>query len=416
MFANKNRALPLWMWLLPLSFFAFQFILRLWPSLLMSQIMHQFAIDASAFGVMASVYYYGYAGMQIPIALLLERYGPRYVIFACALICGVATWVFSSTSNWYFALISRFLVGVGSAVGFLGTSKVISEWFSKEDYTRMVGFSFSIGLMGAIYGGQPISFLVEDFGWKSVAIALSGISLAIGFLVLFFLRSPKQPIGAVKSDPFLWIDFKQMIASPTIWLLAIANLLMVGSLEGFADVWGVNYLMLAQGLSKSTAAQLVSMIFAGMLLGGPILAILSKKLGHYTVIAGCGVGITLSFLQLLLSHSDYHWFAFAALFFFIGILCCYQVIVFAAGSDLVRPEALGVTIAFLNCINMLGGSFFHTAIGFVMDSVWTGEAQEGIRQYSIGAYEQALMLIPICALIGAIMVATIGMRRKNRAL
>ncbi|NDD67503.1 MFS transporter, partial [bacterium] len=92
MFIQKNRYLPFFMWLLPLMFFAYQFVLRLWPSLLMSQIMQQFAIDATAFGVLVSVYYYGYAGMQIPIAILLDKYGPRYVIAACALLCGIGTW------------------------------------------------------------------------------------------------------------------------------------------------------------------------------------------------------------------------------------------------------------------------------------------------------------------------------------
>ena len=69
---SHQRFLPFLMWSLPLAFFAYQFILRLWPSLMMQQIMQQFSIDATAFGLLASAYYYGYSTMQIPIAFALN--------------------------------------------------------------------------------------------------------------------------------------------------------------------------------------------------------------------------------------------------------------------------------------------------------------------------------------------------------
>ena len=63
---SKQNLLPFFMWIIPLLFFTYQFILRLWPGLMMHQIMEQFSIDASHFGVLAALYYYGYSGMQIP--------------------------------------------------------------------------------------------------------------------------------------------------------------------------------------------------------------------------------------------------------------------------------------------------------------------------------------------------------------
>ena len=84
-------------------------------------------------------------------------------------------------------------------------------------------------------------------------------------------------------------NFKSLLSSPIIWLLSFGNLLMVGSLEGFADVWGVPYLTKAYGLEKGEAAGLVSFIFVGMLFGGPLLAYFAKKAGHYAIIAACGL-------------------------------------------------------------------------------------------------------------------------------
>jgi predicted MFS family arabinose efflux permease len=404
----SKRILPYAMWVFPLAFFTYQFIPRLWPSLMMQQIMQQFQIDATDFGLLASIYYYGYAGMLLPIAVLLDRYGARYVIFICAVTCGLATLLFTYTTNWHLALLSRFLVGVGSGAGFLATSKVISQWFGREYYARMIGFSFTVGLLGGIYGGKPVSLMVERFGWQQVAYVLALVSIGIGVLTLLFLKS-KNALEKTE-DPICLKDFGKLLTSPTIWLLGIANLLMVGSLEGFTDVWGLNYLMAATSLSKSDAAGIVSYVFVGMLFGGPLLVAAAKRFGNYGVITGCSVGMVLAFVYLLADDLSSA-YILSAIFFGVGVLCCYQVLMFATGSELVAPAMLGITVAFLNCINMLGGSFFHSAIGFGMDFFWTGLMSNGIRQYTAESYQKALMIIPVAAVVGGVIVAMLGSRR-----
>lgn len=411
---QKYRYLPFFMWIFPLSFFTYQFIWRLWPSLMMHEIMQQFSIDASGFGFLSGLYYYGYSPMQIPVAMMLDRFGARYVVFGCAVLCGIAAFLFTYTDNWHLACLSRFLVGVGSAVGFLGTSKVISEWFPKDQYARMIGFSFTIGIMGALYGGKPVSLLVENYNWQKIAFVLACASIVLGGGAYLFLRSPKTVKTHSEPDHFKVTHFKELLSSPVIWLLAISNFLMVGSLEGFSDVWGVPYLMTAYALSKSDAAELVSFVFIGMLFGGPLLAGLSKKLGNYTVISLCGLGMAVA-LTLLFSSANYNWYWLAGLLFCVGILGCYQVIVFVAGSDLVSPQVLCVTVAFLNCVNMLGGSFFHTTIGLMMDTFWTGlVGPDGVRKYTLESYSSALMIIPLCAFLGACLIAFVGSRQYQR--
>lgn len=406
----KNLALPLSLWLLTVSFFAYQFILRLWPSLLMPQIMSQFAIDATAFGFLTSMYYYGYSGMQIPLAIALDRYQPRFVIAACAFLCGAATLMFTYTTNWYLALLARFLVGAGSAIGFLGVSKITSIWFSSADYSKMVGFSFTLGILGAVYGGRPVNYLIESFGWIKIATMLGLVAVALSALILIFLINPKGQKQSDSSSKISLKQFKSVLKSKEILWLSIANLLMVGALEGFADVWGINYLIKAYLFEKSEAASIVSFIFIGMLFGGPLLALLSRKIGDYNVIIICGVGIALMFLILMGCREHLNWYSLNAIFFLTGVMCCYQVIVFSAGSVLVSTGLLGVTIAFLNCMNMVGGSLFHSVIGISMDYFWSGETENGIRVYDLASYVRSLSVIPICAIIGAIIVQKIKLQ------
>jgi MFS family permease len=403
--------MPFIMWFIPLLFFTHQFMLRLWPGLTMEHILTHFAIDATLFGTLASSYYYGYAGMQIPVALLLDRYGARVIVCLSALLCGVATLTFTYTDSFYVALISRFFVGAGSAAGFLGVSKVISEWFNPKAFAKMTGFSFTVGFLGALYGGKPLSLFVEQYNEETIALILGLISIGLACITYLFLRSPKTTRITTPHDETLSLDgLKSILSSKIIWIIGIANLLMVGVLEGFADVWGVQFLVTAYSLIKSDAAGLVSCIFLGMLIGGPLLAYLGEKIGKYTVAALSGLGMAFIFILLLSNVISLSWLPY--IFFASGIMCCYQVIIFALGSELVSHKNMGICIAFLNSINMFGGSFFHTMIGVSMDR-FGGAAlnASGARLYDLHAYQYALSIIPICALIGGLSFIFLAFRK-----
>ncbi len=413
MFTFRFKARPWAMWFLPLSFFAYQFVLRLWPSLLMPEIMAQFTIDATAFGFLSAVYYFGYAGFQIPIALGLDYYGPRLVVSSCIFVCACAVLLFAFTESWPLALLGRFLIGVGSAAGFLGTSKVVALWFPRHKYSTMIGLTFSFGLIGALYGGKPLTYLLESVSWKQVSVGLACSAMGLSAMVFLFFQNPERS-GQNKEQMLSWQGLKQVFKSPSLIGLAVANLLMVGSLEGFADVWGVNYLMKAYHLPKSEAAGLISFIFVGMLFGGPSLACLSYRWGTYPVIIACSLGMSTLFCFMLWGEWLWNWYGLALLLFCLGILCCYQVLIFEAGSNLVPVNLLSVAVAFLNCINMLGGSFFHTIIGWLMDVFWAGDIVNGMRIYTLQSYVNALFIIPFASMLGGAIVYTLYIRKKER--
>lgn len=394
-----QRLLPWFMWVFPLAFFAFQFILRLFPSLVASEFYGKYHINATEYGVFASLYYIGYAGMQIPVALLLDKIGPRIVISVSALLCAFSTWLLIASSSWNIALLSRFLIGVGSIVGFLGTSKIISQWFPQNRYAQLVGLSFSFGLLGAVYGGRPISFMIDQLGWQQVAQLLSITALSLGVLTFMFLRGKSTP----QEEQYPVISsLRQLFSYKPLIVLAFANLMMVGALEGFADVWGVPFLMNARHITKGEAAGITSYIFIGMLFGGPILGFFAEKFkAHHSVIFMSALGLSLLMMIVLLGNAHLSSYALMAVMFLIGILCCYQVVVFATGAQLVPTHLMGITIALLNCINMFGGSFFHGSIGRLMDRFDPNSLVDGVRVYSLEAYIYALCLIPLCSLLGA---------------
>lgn len=418
------RFLPWLMWGFTTLFFAYQFILRLVPGLVMPEMMQKFNVNATDYGLFAAIYYFAYSGMQIPVALLLDRFGPKIVVSVCAFICSLGILLLVYTHHWELALLSRFLIGAGSAAGFLGVSKVISSWFPQKYYTRMIGFTFTFGLLGAVYGGKPVGSLIVDFGWVAVLSMVGLLGLGISAIMVFVVKNApeagyetrveREEMQNSKDKHSTFNNFKAILCNKHLLLIAFANFLMVGSLEGFADVWGVPYLVATRGMLKENAAQLVSIIFVGMLFGGPILAYCADKLrSNYWVTSMAGFCMGLMFVVILLFNHHLEISAFYVLMFMTGILCCYQVLVFSMGVSLVPKHLASLAVAFLNCINMLGGSFFHSVIGHCMDFLWDGTLENGIRVYDNHAYSYALSSIAIGAILGSLLILAVAPKRKK---
>jgi fucose permease len=414
---STNRLTPWVVWLIPMSFCAFQFVLRVFPGNVQTELLTDYHIDAGSFGLFSAAYYIGYAGLQIPMAIFMEKYGPRLIITLSALLCALGCWLMVSTSSWDLAIVSRFMIGVGSLVGFLGTTKVIVDWFPHQHQTKMIGMSMSIGLLGALYGGKPINLLVAQSNWQAVLSGLGVAAAVIGVAAFILVRSPKnshpQEKEAESNSIMHWV--KQLIPlfkNKTFIILAIANFLMVGSVEGFADSWGINYLALGAGIAKPDAALITSLIFLGMLIGAPLLSFIADKTqAHFKLTSLCGVLMALSVAALLMNPDWFSIGGLKALMIFIGILSGYQALVFAIGEGLVPKHLSNISIATLNCINMFGGAFFHGIIGKVMNFKSHGQIDSlGAPIYDIQTYSLGLAVIPLMALLGGVML--LGRQKK----
>jgi predicted MFS family arabinose efflux permease len=403
--------LPWLMWFIATVFFAYQFILRLFPALIITEIMSRFNITAAQYGILSAMYYAGYAGMQIPIAILLDKYGPRIILFICSALGALSSLIFLFTDNWYLALLARFAVGLGSAAGFLGVSKVISIWFSPKIYGRMISITFSLGLIGAVYGGRPVSSMISIFGWESVTFYVGLAGVAIAIFALLFISQPKNSTDTQNNN--MTQKLSLLLSNKTIILLSLASLLLVGTLEGFADVWGVSYLEKAYNINKITAATIISFIFIGMIIGAPAITFVAEKLKSYHILAAiCGIAMAVILYAITSLHEHITPNMLYFLMFFIGVFCCYQVLVLTIGFTSVESNLTGITIAFLNCINMIGGSVFHSIIGNALDYFWQGQVINNVRVYDVTSYNKALIIIPISAIIGSIIFLIVRFKKN----
>jgi MFS family permease len=387
------------MWLLAEVFFAYQFILRVSPGVIMHDIMEKFNINATSFGVLASFYYLGYAGMQIPVGIALDKYGPKKIVSLCAFICVIGNLMFIYSNYWLVALCGRFLIGFGSVAGFLGATKAVSLWFKPQHFAFMMSITFTLGYLGAIVGAKPVALMVERFGPDNVLLIFSGVGLIIGLLILS-LKNLKVPVTYNNSN--ILQQILAIIKNRNIILVCICGALQVGPLEAFADIWGINYFNVVFGINRPDAALLTSAIYGGLCIGGPALAIISEKYNiHYKLCALCGIIMSLTFV-LLVSGINLQYYSLLALMFIIGVCSGYQILIFTITSKLAPIGFDGITTSLTNMIVMSAGSFFHYVIGKVMDIFWDGKMSGNIRIYDITSYNNSIYVLPITLIIGCL--------------
>lgn len=354
---SSQRTIAWMVWFTASIFYAFQYILRVMPNIMMDDIMQQFQIGAATFGQFSGIYYIGYSLMHLPIGIMLDRYGPKKIMTACILLTVVGLQPLIFCEHWVYPIIGRLFIGMGSSAAILGIFKIVRMTFSEKRFPRMLSLSVTIGVIGAIYGGGPISYMSEVFGYKTVIeiFALGGIVLALfTYWIIPDVKSSQQ--SSVKSD------LKEVLSNNRIiWTCLFAGL-MVGPLEGFADVWATPFLKQVYGFDGTLAASLPSMIFIGMCVGAPLLSFIAEKIGSYLATIICA-GIVMAAALFILLGWQLPAQTLSFCFVIIGICCGYQILAIYKASTYVREDIAGLTTAVANMIIMIFGYAFHTIIG-----------------------------------------------------
>ncbi|MCC2646767.1 MAG: Arabinose efflux permease [Rickettsiaceae bacterium] len=384
-------------WFLTSFFYAFQMALRVLPGIMMDDIMSNFNMTIGQFGLLAGFYYLGYAGAQIPLGLLLDKFHPRYVLAICISLCSLGLVCFSSFNTPFFAYIGRLLIGIGSVAGILGSVKVINEFFPNK-YSFMLGFTVLIGVSGAFYGGAPISYMLKSYSAVKVLNYLAILGLIIALIIMVFYTSQNSKnININKLD--ITSSLKLCLNNKQLWAIGIYAGLMVGPLEGFADIWGMKYYTQAHGLSPAEAGIALSLIFLGMGIGGPIMGYLaSRGFNEVNMVIICGLLLCICFLILFFTPFT-HPYIIYIISLLIGLLSAYQVVVFSIVSKINSNNLVGLMSSLLNMLIMSFGFIFHFAIGSIFENWFTPITETG--NYSIIAYNSAFSVIVLGLIIGS---------------
>ncbi|MGN7679050.1 MAG: MFS transporter [Anaplasma sp.] len=400
-----NRAF--FAWFAVSLLYALQYIFRVIPNTLATEIMGRFGVGAFSLGQFSGLYYAGYTLAHIPLGVLMDRYGPKRVVSICAAMTflGAVPMLFDS---WILVQIGRVVTGIGSAAIALATFKVPAMYFGKK-FARMTAIATIIGFLGAVYGGMPMLTLVKEFGWSSVFtvfIAVGCILALFSFWVLFDVKEETRG-GSVSEQ------IKSVLCNKQLIIVSLFGGFMIGPLEGFADGWATIFLTEVCRIGQQSAAILPSTIFIGSCLGSFVLGYMfEKSYNAFSIIIYCGIFSIIAFAALLTGRCGTEVSTFALLFV-VGFCSAYQLVTLCKAIGYVGKESVALATATSNMVIMIFGYFFHTVIAFSIDSHCGGG---GVPvEYGSDLLVKSMLVVPLGTLVGTLGFMLLKYREARNA-
>lgn len=416
---NNTRRFQLIAWLicgLGALYYSYEYFLRISLSVMEPQIRNHFNLSASGFGFLSAFYYYAYVPMQLPVGVLMDRYGPRRLLTLACLACVLGTFLFAGSSYFSVAATGRFMVGLGSAFAFVGVLKLATLWLPEDKLAMVAGMAAALGTIGAMIGDNVLGVMVSSMGWHQT-VYITGL-FGIGLTVFLWLgirdhKDQQSDSGTIDSFKKNMFDLGVIAKNKQIWINGFYGCLVYLPTTVFAELWGIPYLRHAHGISETTAHFANSLLFLGFTIGAPLMGYLSDRLHQRRLPMMVGaVGASIVMMVMLYTPNLSETVLFS-LMVILGLFYGSQAIVFAVGRELSPKEAAGTAIAMTNMIVMIGAMVLQPLVGQLLD--WSSrqhaatlpEAELHLDQmqhfYTAQDYQFAISVVPIGILIAAIL-------------
>ncbi len=407
---NKNlsysKLLPWIMWLCAAIFFAYQFIVRVSPGVITNDLMRDLTIQAGSLGILSSCFYLGYAPMQIPVGILLDRIGVRRPLTTAILFCAAGCILFATASSLGIMALGRFLIGIGAAFGLVSSIKLAALWFPKERFGIVIGLTIFIGITGATFGGKPLADLVNYTSWRTALILLGIAGTSLAALTWMFVRDRNPATEAhIEEKPLpVFQSLKIIFKNPQTYIFGLYGSLMYSPLAAFADMWGVPYMEQAHAVSCSTAASAISMFYVGVGIGSPISSWLTTIIKSYKPLLVAGAFSSAAIFAFIIYSPAASFPAIYVLLFFAGFCASPQMLVYACVTSINPKNILATANGTHNMMCMVSGIILQPIVGGLLSYVWNGTCQaDGTPIYSAENFVFALTLVPICQLSAGIL-------------
>lgn len=385
------------------AYFGHEFIQRVSTSVIVGELMAEFAVGGAVLGSLSALYFYAYAGMQIPVGVLMDRFGPRRLMSFAAGISAIGALLFATAPAIELAYAGRLLIGLGASFSFIGLLTVATLWLPPQRFSGFAGVGQAIGMLGAIMGQAPLALVVEVSGWRMAVGMLACFGAAIALSL--FLTVPEVARQTPLAPNRLMHGLRIAARNRETWLNAMFGLSMTGTMLAFAGLWAVPWLVSVYGFERAGAAALTSVMFVGWGVGSPLIGWLSDRAARRKIFAvGSGVGMTATLL-VILYVPGLPVTAMAALMLVNGIFASGMILAYGAARAHNPPEASGATYGLVNTGVVASGAIFQPLLGLVLDLNWDGVMQAGARVYSAAAYDAAFAILPCVAAVGTLAAA-----------
>ena len=389
-------------------FYCYEYYLRVAPSVMKAELMHAYNISNVGLGMLVAHYYFAYVPLQIPVGIMMDKWGPRKVLTFACLLCSIGTYFFAGTSIYWVAKVGRFMVGFGSAFAYVGVLKIANLWLPRKYFAIMAGLCTTLGMVGAISGEILMARFVEFTGWRQSLYSSAFIGVVLSIILWIFIKDKSKKDKVIKThaesskSSNLFTELLEVIQNKQLWINGFIGGLLFLPLTAFAELWAVSFLKSA-GLNLHNAAWGSSLVFFGYGIGGPMWGRVSEyiKSRRIPLIIGSCISSIISLYLIQYTPTNLYWLYLSLLL--CGFFASAQVLVFAVGNDICKPELSATVLSFTNFLTMVCGMLAQPLIGKLLDFKQATLMNSNYVVQTLDDFRFALIALPIGLALSAVL-------------
>lgn len=375
-------------------------------------------LTGSQLSLLASMYFYAYAFMQIPSGILADYVGPRRTASAGMLLAALGALIFSMSAEASWAYLGRLLVGIGVGAIFICTLKMQSTWFRASEFATISGLTSVVGNFGGILATTPLAILVVSLGWRPTFRYIAIATLGVALLIWLIVRDRPEELGFAAPNPDsiqLHIPLGQalrgILANKHTWPNVIYFFCVSGSVTAFSGLWGIPYLTQTYGIDRQVASQVILMMTLGVALGGPVMGWLSDRIGRIKPVLLTTSGLyTLIWIYILYLAKGQPPFALNyILYFVLGFIAIGFILCFNNVKQVNDPAVSGIASGVVNTAGFGGTAILNSYVGRLLERVAPGPI------YSLAAFRFAFTVFIVLSIL-AFGVANLMQEQPQAAL
>ncbi|MBI4962773.1 MAG: MFS transporter [Desulfomonile tiedjei] len=386
---------------------------RICPAVVAVDLQEAFSISGSLLGLLASTYFYSYAIIQLPAGLLSDSLGPRKSASLFLLIGGIGSILFGLAPRLDEALVGRVMVGVGAGMVFTPTMKIISEWFSPREFSRMNAIFVTSGGLGALVAASPLAFLTSLWGWRASFEIIGIATLLLAVLVFLIVRDRPSELATTSTtggagiqdasmNPAieipLWQGARRVFGEKYFWLVALWAFCTIGIFFSFGGLWAGPYLMNTYGLNRAQTGGILDMLAFGTLFGCLGMSFLSESVlrSRKKVLVMTSAALVAELVFLKFFYQALPIPLLYPLFFLFSLFSVAPAVVsVTVTKELFPVQIIGTSVGMVNGFPFLGGAVFQLVVGRTLDAY--GESAPG--SYPPDAYSTMFLVLLVPAVV-----------------
>lgn len=386
-----------------LNFFLSQ-LYRTSNAVLAPALIADLSLDSNGIGLISAAFFYAFALAQIPIILMIDKTGPRKLMIFFSIIGIVGAIVFSCADGLLSALTGRILLGIGMSCAFMGSLKLLSDWFPPVIFASLAGVLTATGTLGNMMSATPLAMMVENYGWRQSFLAIAALNALLTIALYAILRDKPPATGnahspAVSPDaPSGLSNLLHLLRSKDYWFISIGSFVRYGTFAALQALWAGPLLLVVLKYSPFQTGNIILAMNVGLLTGLPFWGIMSDRLFRtrkWLVIMGIFLmaAITLLLSQLRAGTSAA---ATGFIFFFFGFVTSTGQLMYTHIKELFPASMTGTAMTGINFFTMTGPAFFLQTLGLIMQTLYPAAS------FSPAAFKASLFFCFCCQLLAAL--------------